>query len=67
MLWILPASLGPGNRNEYQRQNYKMFLGSRAQPVCEADNLTAFCESIFWMMWDPQHHNPVGLLGLLRG
>jgi hypothetical protein len=47
---ILPVTLGPGiylasNRNEYQKQK-KMFLGSRAQPVRVADNLTTICEPI---------------------
>jgi hypothetical protein len=41
------AALGPGvysasNRNEYQKQN-TVFLGSRAWPVCKADNFTAIC------------------------
>jgi hypothetical protein len=31
------------------------FLGSRAQPVHTADNLTAICEPIVYTMWDPQH------------
>jgi hypothetical protein len=31
------------NRNEYQKHK-KMFLGSRARPVREADNLTAISE-----------------------
>jgi hypothetical protein len=32
-----------------------MFLGSRAQPVHKADNLTAICELTVYTMWDPQH------------
>jgi hypothetical protein len=45
---ILPAALGPGvysasNRNEYQKQKNNV-CGSRALPVCKADNLTAICE-----------------------
>jgi hypothetical protein len=45
---ILPAALGPrvysdSNRNEYQKQINNV-LGSRARPVCKADNLTAICE-----------------------
>jgi hypothetical protein len=45
---ILPVTLDHGvysasNRNEYQRQK---FLGSRALPVREADNLAAICEPI---------------------
>jgi hypothetical protein len=45
---IVPARLGPevystSNRNEYQTQKI-MFLGSRAQQVCRADDLTAICE-----------------------
>jgi hypothetical protein len=48
---ILPAALGPGvysafNRNKYQKQKKKLFLGSRVQPVRRADNLTAICEPI---------------------
>jgi hypothetical protein len=44
---ILLTMLGPvvytaSKRNEYQRQ--KIFLGSRAQLVCEANTLTAFFE-----------------------
>jgi hypothetical protein len=45
-----------------------MFLGSRARPVCRADNLAAICEPIVWTMRDPQRfHILVGLHGLLRG
>jgi hypothetical protein len=45
---ILPAAPGPGaysasDRNEYQKQKI-MFLGSRARPVHQADNLTTICE-----------------------
>jgi hypothetical protein len=45
---ILPAAIGPvvysaSNRNAHQKQK-TMFLGSRARPVREADNLTAICE-----------------------
>jgi hypothetical protein len=45
----LPATLGPGvysacNRNEYQKQGEKMFLGSKARPVRGADILTAIYE-----------------------
>jgi hypothetical protein len=41
---ILSAALGPGvysasNRNKYQKQKF-FFLGSRARPASEADNLT---------------------------
>jgi hypothetical protein len=48
---ILPAALGAGvysvsSRNEYPKQKKKIFLGSRAQPVREADNLTAICKLI---------------------
>jgi hypothetical protein len=32
-----------------------MFWGSKARPVCDADNLTAICEPIVYIMWDPQH------------
>jgi hypothetical protein len=51
MYLILPAALGPGvhsasNRNEYQKQKHQMFLGSRAQLIHKADNLTAICEPI---------------------
>jgi hypothetical protein len=43
---ILPAALGPGVYiNVYKRQIYKIFLGSRAWLVHEAD-LTTICELI---------------------
>jgi hypothetical protein len=29
-----------------------MFLGSRARPVCRADNLVAIGEPTVWTMWD---------------
>jgi hypothetical protein len=32
-----------------------MFLGSSAQLVRRADNLTAICEPTVYTMWDPQH------------
>jgi hypothetical protein len=32
-----------------------MFRGSRARPVCEADNLTAIYEPTVYTMWLPQH------------
>jgi hypothetical protein len=46
---ILPVALGPGvfsasNRNEYQKQKKKVFLGSRLWLVRRADNLAAICE-----------------------
>jgi hypothetical protein len=52
MYIILPASLGPGfhsasNRNEYQK------LKVKARPVRGADRLTAICEPIVYIMWDP--------------
>jgi hypothetical protein len=55
---IFPAALGRMvylvyDRNDYQEK--KIFLGSRARPVCVADNLTAICESIFYAMCDPQN------------
>jgi hypothetical protein len=63
---ILPAAPGPrlysasnGNRN------LKIFLGSRARPVCGADNLTATCEPIVCTMWDPRLLNTTH--GLLQG
>jgi hypothetical protein len=48
---ILLAALGPGvysasNRNEYQKQKNNVFLKSREQLMCRADNLAATCESI---------------------
>jgi hypothetical protein len=47
---IFPAILGPeaysaSNRSKYHKQK-KMFLGSRARQVREADNLTAISEPI---------------------
>jgi hypothetical protein len=45
-----------------------MFLGSRVRLVRSADNLSAICEPIVQIMWDPlTSHNPIGLYGLLRG
>jgi hypothetical protein len=41
---ILPGALGPG---VYSRSRKIMFLGSRARPVHEADNLTDICELTF--------------------
>jgi hypothetical protein len=41
-------------RNEYKRQKQKTFLGSRVQPVREADKLTAICEPSIYTMWDLQ-------------
>jgi hypothetical protein len=29
-----------------------MFLGSRARPVCKADNLIAIYEATIWTMWN---------------
>jgi hypothetical protein len=47
---IIPAALGPGvhsvsKKNEYQKQKKIIVLGSGAQPVRRAKNLTAICES----------------------
>jgi hypothetical protein len=47
---ILLAALGPGvysasNRNEYQKHKI-MLLGSKAWPICRADNFTDICEPI---------------------
>jgi hypothetical protein len=36
-----------------------MFLGSKASPVCEADNLTAICEPIVGSV---TFHNLTGLM-----
>jgi hypothetical protein len=44
--WVYSAS----NRNEYQKQK-KMFLGSKVQWVCRADNLTAICELTMNSLW----------------
>jgi hypothetical protein len=41
---IVPGVYSASNRNKYQKQ--KMFLGSRARPVHNADNLTAICKPI---------------------
>jgi hypothetical protein len=48
----LPTALGPGvysasNKNEYQEQIKRMFLGSTAWSVLEDDNLNVICEPIF--------------------
>jgi hypothetical protein len=32
---------------------YYNFLGSKARPACNADNLTAISEPIVKIMWDP--------------
>jgi hypothetical protein len=40
---------------EMSARSIKMFLGSRAQPVRRADNLTAICEPIVQTLWDPRH------------
>jgi hypothetical protein len=32
-----------------------MFLGAIARPVGRADNLTAICEPIMYIMWNLQH------------
>jgi hypothetical protein len=54
--FILPAALGPGIYSACSRYDYhkrtKVFLGSRARPVCEADNLTAVCGPNIYTMWD---------------
>jgi hypothetical protein len=42
-------------RNEYQRQKYKNFLGTRVWLVYEGDSLTPICEPIVSTMWDPEH------------
>jgi hypothetical protein len=44
-----------------------MFLGSKVQVVCRADNLTAMYEPIVKTMWDPQHRpaQPVKVIDLL--
>jgi hypothetical protein len=34
-------------------------MGSKARPVCEADNLTAICELIVYAVWDLQHLTPL--------
>jgi hypothetical protein len=51
---ILPAALDPAvysasNRND-TRSRKIMFLGSRAQPVRRAGNLTAICELVVQTM-----------------
>jgi hypothetical protein len=65
---ILPAALGLGvystsNRNEYRVRN-KHVSGERAQPVREADNLTAHCVD---SVGSSTSHNPIGLHGMLLG
>jgi hypothetical protein len=32
-----------------------MFLGSRARPVCKADNICAIYEPNVYKLWDPKH------------
>jgi hypothetical protein len=48
---ILPAALGPklylaSNRNEYHKQEKKMFWRSKARPVHMVAKFTAICEPI---------------------
>jgi hypothetical protein len=56
---ILPFALGPAVYSASNRNEYKMFLGSKVRRVSKADcldndgSLTS--------------HNPIGLQGLLRG
>jgi hypothetical protein len=55
-VYLILADDGPRvhpafNRNEWQ----KMFLGSKAQPARNADNLTSICEPIDYKMWDARH------------
>jgi hypothetical protein len=32
-----------------------MFVGSKVQPMCKADNHIAICEPIVYTMLDPEH------------
>jgi hypothetical protein len=46
---------GPGvdsasNRNEYQEHSW----GDKGRPARKVDNLTAICEPIVYILWDPQ-------------
>jgi hypothetical protein len=37
-----------------------MFVGSRARPVSETDNLTVIYEPIVYTMWHPRHFKSYG-------
>jgi hypothetical protein len=43
------------NRNDYQKQKNKQYLGSRVRLVREVDNLMTICEPIIYEMWDVDH------------
>jgi hypothetical protein len=52
---ILPAHYGPwvdsaSNRNEYQES----FWGDKGRRAHKADNLTAICVPIVYIMWKPR-------------
>jgi hypothetical protein len=47
------------------RERLKLGLLGRAQPVREADNLTAMCKLIFWKMEYIQHPRPIMGIDLL--
>jgi hypothetical protein len=42
-----PEVYSASNRNEYQIQKYRMFVGNKARPVDGADSLTAIYETTF--------------------
>jgi hypothetical protein len=57
---ILSAALGPGvysasNKNEYQKQENKIFLESRGRSARSSDNISSVYEPIVYTMLDPQY------------
>jgi hypothetical protein len=53
---------------ELRTRNRKMFLGTRARPVCRADNQTDICEPIILDISQAyKHPRPVTGIALLYG
>jgi hypothetical protein len=57
---MLPTAIGNGvqtasNRNEYQKQKKKIFLGSKVRPVRKTDNITAVSVPVVQTMWNLQY------------
>jgi hypothetical protein len=47
----VPGVDSASSRNEYQEYP----LRDKGRSACKADNLTAICEPIVKVMWEPQH------------